>query len=71
MIAGANDGGAGIKDQHAQHISGSMEIWRLCRQYTVVQAALLIAGYDPGSVSQVEQQRPEERPRVTKLQKMR
>lgn len=39
-----------------------LEIWRLCEQYTVVQAALLIAGHDPATARQVEQLQPEERP---------
>jgi hypothetical protein len=39
-----------------------LEIWRLCRQYTVAQAALLVAGHDPSVAVQVEKLRPEERP---------
>jgi hypothetical protein len=39
-----------------------LEVWRLCNQYTVVQAALLVAGHDPATAKQVEELRPEQRP---------
>jgi hypothetical protein len=39
-----------------------LDVWRLCKQYTVVQAALLVAGHDPATAIQVEQLRPEQRP---------
>jgi hypothetical protein len=39
-----------------------LEIWRLCRHYTVVQAALLVAGYDPAMAAQAERLPVEERP---------
>jgi hypothetical protein len=42
--------------------SQGLEIWRLCRHYTIVQAALLVAGHDPAMATQVERLQPEERP---------
>jgi len=37
-----------------------LEIWHLCREYTIVQAAMLLAGRSP--TMEVENLRPEERP---------
>jgi phosphohistidine phosphatase SixA len=42
--------------------SEGLEIWRLCRHYTIVQAALLVAGHDPAMAAQVERLQPEDRP---------
>lgn len=42
--------------------NAGIEVWRLCEQYTVVQAAILIAGWDPGRVTEVEKLPSHERP---------
>jgi hypothetical protein len=39
-----------------------LEIWRLCSQYTVVQAALLVVGHDPATAADVELWKLEYRP---------
>jgi hypothetical protein len=40
----------------------NIEFWRLCSNYTVAQAALLMTGHDPAIALQVEQSAPSERP---------
>ena len=39
-----------------------LQIWYLCEEYTIVQAALLIAGHDPGDFQDVEQLAQGEQP---------
>jgi hypothetical protein len=40
-----------------------LELWYLCRTYSLVQAALLIAGHDPAAFENVEQLTWEKRPK--------
>jgi hypothetical protein len=48
-------------------LAGSQEnllwFWYLCKEYTVVQAALLMAGHDPGAFGDVEQLSWRDRPK--------
>jgi hypothetical protein len=62
MRAGLEENGGEAIRSTSTDADAGLEIWRLCRQYTVVQAALLIAGHDPATAVQVEQRRPDERP---------
>jgi hypothetical protein len=43
--------------------SDPLKLWYLCKNYSLVQAALLVAGHDPASFEDVEQLTWEERPR--------
>jgi hypothetical protein len=60
MSEGLGDVTTDISSEATDAPSGGIEIWRLCSHYTVVQAALLLAGHD--AALQVEYWRPEERP---------
>jgi hypothetical protein len=42
--------------------SDPLDLWYLCKNYSIVQTALLVAGHDPASFEDVEQLTWEERP---------
>jgi hypothetical protein len=44
-------------------LNNPLQHWYLCQEYTIVEAALLIAGHDPGTYEDVEQLARAEQPR--------